>query len=141
MHTKNIIHIIVAVTALSIAGCAKKDDAIVSARYSSYFSNPPSFEIVDISIKEGGEITGIIKSSDERLKDKSVYLDAVVTIKSGDIKITQAEAYLHVKDGVGKIDLSFYASSKDKEKIQKGKNLTAEWNLRGWGELFPGIIK
>jgi hypothetical protein len=131
-------------------GCLKEEDlqahrAEVDARlealdrYSSYHSDPVVFEIHDINI-DGEDITGVIRSLDERIKGKALYLDAIIDVFSGGNKVKESSEFLYLNDGIGKLDTSLWLSSEDKKKIDSNKGIEIKLRLHGWGEMFPGVV-
>ena len=135
---------------LFCTGCIKEEDlqahkAEVDARlealdrYSSYHSDPVVFEIHDIKI-DGEDITGVIRSLDERVKGKALYLDAIIDVFSGGNKVTESSEFLYLNDGIGKLDTSLWLSSEDKKKIDSTKGIEIKLRLHGWGEMFPGVV-
>jgi len=143
--------LIIPLAVLAFAGCVKEEDfkahqadvdkrLEVLERFSSYYSNPITFEIHDLKV-HGKDVSAVIRTLDERVKGKTVYLDAVFDVFSGETKVTESAEYLYVTDGIGKIDTSLWLSSESERKIDQSKGIEIKIRLIGWGEMFPGSIE
>lgn len=140
------------VSAALLVGCVKQEDfdvfksqsqpAIdIAARYSSYFVNPPVFEIHNQTINSDYKVTAIIRTTDERLRGKSVLLDVQMTLLSGDVEVKSYPIFLGVDDGVGQIDEMFFLSPSEELKMVPSRPVSVRWDVRGWTELFPAVIE
>lgn len=136
---------------LAFTGCVKEEefkahqadiDERLEAleRFSSYYTNPLTFEIHDIKV-DGEDVSAVIRALDKRVKGKTVYLDAVMDVYSGETKVTEISEFLYVTDGIGKIDTSLWLCSEAERKVDPTKEISVKIRLLGWGEMFPGIIQ
>lgn len=136
---------------LAFTGCVKKEefkahqadvDERLEAleRFSSYYTNPLTFEIHDMKV-DGEDVSAVIRALDGRIKGRTVYLDAVMDVYSGETKVTENSEFLRVTDGIGKIDTSLWLSSEAERKVDPSKGISIKIRLLGWFEMFPGVIQ
>jgi hypothetical protein len=136
--TMKIIHLILAISLLSLVGCLKESET--ANRYDSYHENPVVFEVHDLKV-DGEDITAALRSQDERIKGKTLYLDSMIDVFSGETKITESSEFFYLTDGIGKIDTILWIPSEDKKKINPNKGIEIKIRILGWGEMFPGVVQ
>lgn len=143
--------VVVSCLMLCASGCVKKEELEAYKqqvdqklncleRYITYYEEPVVFEFHELKVKDT-KITATIRSIDDRIKGKTIYMDVSLVIKSGDTFIKESSDYFLVSDGLGKVETEFWLSSEEKNKIVPIKGVQVEIVLQGWGEMFPGVIK
>ena len=133
-----IIHLIIALSLLSSVGCLKESET--ANRYDSYHETPVVFEVHDVKV-DGEDITAALRSQDERIKGKTLYIDSIIDVFSGETKVTESSEFFYLTDGIGKIDTSLWIPSEDEKKINPNKGIEIKIRILGWGEMFPGVVQ
>ena len=134
----NAIRLTIILSLLVLMGCIKESET--ANRFDSYYLKPVVFEVHDVKIIDE-DVTAAIRSQDTRLEGKSIYLDCIFDVFSGETKISESAQFIYLNDNIGKIDVSLYISSKEEEKINPSKEISVKVRIVGWGEMFPGIVE